>query len=206
LQISQATDSNLVYLINNTLFTIAASSLADKNDDPKALEPAVTIDPNQGVKTTAINDVTEIPFTEFQYSYVLGHDYRAKILNEIRTDAGQIVKDDVIVTNNTGLYTLYGIDHIDFLLAIVNPVEPDPVKAVLYTTNEISTDGAVTFVDFLLPVASYLSKWSAVYSTVIHFTDDAVSPQQNGPQHIDDINSVGKVINLTASSLNLHKP
>jgi hypothetical protein len=207
LQISQATDSNLVYLINNTLFTISASSLADKNDDPKALEPAVTIDPNQGVKTTAISDLTEIPFTEFQYSYVLGADYRAKILNEIRTDAGQVVKDDVIVTNNTGLYTLYGIDHIDFLLAIVNPAEPDPVKAVLYTTNEISlkTDGAVTFVDFLLPVASYLSKWSAVYSTVIHFTDQTVSPQQNGPQHIDDINSVGKLINLTASNLNLHK-
>jgi hypothetical protein len=207
LQISQATDSNLVYLINNTLFTISASSLADKNDDPKTLEPAVTIDPNRGMKTTAISDVTEIPFTEFQYSYDVGADYRAKILNEIRTDAGQVVKDDVIVTNNTGLYTLYGIDHIDFLLAIVNPSEPDPAKAVLYTTNQISltTDGAVTFVDFLLPVASYLSKWSAVYSTVIHFTDTTVPPQQNEPQHVEDINSVGKVINLTASNLSLHK-
>ena len=117
------------------------------------------------------------------------------------------MKDDVIVTNNTGLFALYNIDHIDFILAIVNPVEPDPAKAVLYTTNVISltTDGAVTFVDFVLPVVSYLSKWAVVYSTVIHFTDNTVQPQQNDPQHIEDINSVGKLINLTASNLNLHK-
>jgi hypothetical protein len=207
LEIRQATDSNLVYLINKTLFTISASSLADKNDDPKSLVPAVSITHNQAVSTTAISDLTEIPFTEFQYTYELGSDYRNKILNEIRTDAGQVVKDDVIVTNNTGLFALYNIDHIDFILAIVNPVETDPAKAVLYTTNVISltTDGAVTFVDFVLPVVSYLSKWAVVYSTVIHFADNTVQPQQNDAQHIEDINSVGKLINLTASNLNLHK-
>jgi len=207
LEIHQATDSNLVYLINKTLFTISASSLADKNDDPKALVPAVAITHDQAVSTTAISDLTEIPFTEFQYTYALGSDYRDKILNEIRTDAGQVVKDDVIVTNNTGLFTLYNIDHIDLILAIVNPAEPDPAKAVLYTTNVISltTDGAVTFVDFVLPVVSYLSKWAVVYSTAIHFTDNTVPTQQNEPQHIEDINSVGKLINLTASNLNLHK-
>lgn len=205
LEIRQATDTNLVYLINKTLFAISASSLADKNDDPKTLDPAVAITHNQAVSTTAISDLTEIPFTEFQYTYQLGDDYRNKILNEIRTDAGQVVKDDVIVTNNTGLFALYNIDHIDFVLAIVNPAEPDPTKAVLYTTNVISlmTDGAVTFVDFVLPVVSYLSKWAVVYSTVIHFTNNTV--QQNDPQHIEDINSVGKLINLTASNLNLHK-
>ena len=204
LEIRQGTDNNLVYLINKTLLAISASGLADKNDDPKTLEPAVTIGPNLAVSTTAISDLTEIPFTEFQYDYAVPPDYRDKILNEIRTDAGQ-VKDDVIVTNNTGLYALYGIDHIDLVLAIINPNEPDPTIALLYTTNVISlaTDGAVTFVDFLLPVASYLSKWSVAYSTVIHFTNNTV--QQNDPQHIEDINSVGKLINLTVSNLNLHK-
>jgi hypothetical protein len=206
LEIRHAADDNFVYLINKTLLTISASQLADKNDDPKSLDPAVTINPNQAVSTNAITDITEIPFTQFQYNYEVQPDYRDKILNEIRTDAGQVVKDDVIVTNNTGLFALYNIDHIDFVLAIVNPAEPDPVKAVLYTTNVISLtkDGAVTFVDFLLPVASYLSKWSVVYSTVIHFTDNTI--QQNDSQHVEDINTVGKLINLTVSNLNLHKP
>jgi hypothetical protein len=205
LDIRYAADDNFVYLINKTLLTISASQLADKNDDPKSLDPPVTINPNQAVSTNAITDITEIPFTQFQYNYEVQPDYRDKILNEIRTDAGQEVKDDVIVTNNTGLFALYNIDHIDFVLAIVNPAEPDAVKAVLYTTNVISLikDGAVTFVDFLLPVASYLSKWSVVYSTVIHFTDNTV--QQNDPQHVEDINAVGKLINLTVSNLNLHK-
>ena len=205
LEIRHATDDNFVYLINKTLLTISASQLADKNDDPKSLDPPLTINPNQAVSTNAITDLTEIPFTQFQYNYEVQPDYRDKILNEIRTDAGQVVKDDVIVTNNTGLFALYNIDHIDFVLAIVNPAEPDSVKAMLYTTNVISLtkDGAVTFVDFLLPVASYLSKWSVVYSTVIHFTDNTV--QQNDPQHVEDINTIGKLINLTVSNLNLHK-
>jgi len=207
LEIRHAADDNFVYLLNKTLLTISASQLADKNDDPKSLDPPVTINPNQAVSTNAISDITEIPFTQFQYNYEVQPDYRDKILNEIRTDAGQVVKDDVIVTNNTGLFALYNIDHIDFVLAIVNPAEPDPVKAVLYTTNVISLkkekDGAVTFVDFLLPVASYLSKWSVVYSTVIYFTDNTV--QQNDAQHVEDINTVGKLINLTVSNLNLHK-
>jgi len=90
------------------------------------------------------------------------------------------------------------------LLSFV-PDEPDPAKALLYATNVISlaTDGEVAFIDFVLPVVSYLSKWSIVYSTVIHFTDNRV--QQNEPLHIEDINSVGKVINLTVSNLNLRK-
>ncbi len=198
-------DNNVVYLVNKTLLTISASGLTDNNDDPKSLDPPVTINANQAVSTNAIADITEIPFTQFQYSYELGPDYKDKILNEIRTDAGQGVNDDVIVTNNTGLFALYGIDHIDFVLAIINPNEPDPAKAVLYTTNVMSlaTDGAVTFIPFVLPVASYLSKWSVAYSTVIHFTDNRVQP--NDPQHIEDINSVGKLINLTVSSLNLDK-
>jgi hypothetical protein len=205
LDIRQDAVNNVVYLINKTLLTISASKLADKNDEPKNLEPPVAINANQAVSTNAITDVTEIPFTEFQYKYGVQPNYRDKILNEIRTDAGQEVKDDVIVTNNTGLFALYGIDHIDLTLAIVNPDEPDPAKAVLKSTNVISlgTDGAVTFIDFVLPVVSYLSKWSVAYSTVIHFTDSRV--QQNGPQHIEDINSVGKVINLTVSNLNLRK-
>jgi hypothetical protein len=57
--------------------------------------------------------------------------------------------------------------------------------------------------DFALPVLSYLSQWSVAYSTVIHFTDNRV--RQNEPQHIEGINSVGKVINLTVSNLNLRK-
>jgi hypothetical protein len=205
LEIRQHAADNLVYLINKTLLTISASKLADKNDEPKNLDPPVAIDANQAVSTNAITDVTEIPFTEFEYNYRVQPEYRDKILNEIRTDAGQVVKDDVIVTNNTGLFALYGIDHLDLTLAIVNPDEPDPAKALLYTTNVISlaTDGAVTFIDFVLPVVSYLSKWSVVYSTVIHFTDNRV--QLNEPQHIEDINSVGKVINLTVSNLKLRK-
>jgi hypothetical protein len=55
-----------------------------------------------------------------------------------------------------------------------------------------------------LPVASYLSKWSLAYSSVIHFADNSI--QQNDPQHIEDINSVGKLINLTVSNLNLQAP
>lgn len=206
-----AKDPKIVYLINRTLLQISASGLADKNDDPKQLgPPPVTINPNQAVSTASISDVTEIPFTEFEYKYTAventgAGNYKDNILKEVRTDAGQVVKDDIIVTNNTGLFSLYNIDHIDFILSIVNPEDPEHP---LYTTNVISLakdkDGEVTFIDFMLPVVAYLSKWSVIYSTLIHFADNTT--QQNDLQHIEDINSVGKLINLTVSNLNLHKP
>jgi hypothetical protein len=73
----------------------------------------------------------------------------------------------------------------------------------LQTFFSFATDGAVTFIDFVLPVVSYLSKRSVVYSTVIRFTDSRV--QQNEPQHIEDINGAGKLINLTVSNVNLRR-
>ncbi len=205
LEIQKSTTDNSVFLINKTLMPISAARLADKDDDPKNLEPAVVINANQAITTTAITDVTEIGSTEFEYNYLPGQDYLDRILKEIRTDAQQVVQDDIIVTNNTGLFALFKINHIDFVMSIVNPDDPDPAHA-LHSTNLISlaTDGAVTFISFVLPVAKYLSKWSVVYSTVIHFTDNTSQP--NDPQLIADINSVGKTINLTVSNLKLHKP
>jgi hypothetical protein len=51
-------------------------------------------------------------------------------------------------------------------------------------------------------VAQYLSKWAAVYSTVINFEDG--TQQVNAVQYVDDLNSIGKLINLTVSKLDLH--
>jgi len=204
LNIEQNNDDKTVYIINKTLLNIAATAFADKTDDPKNLDPSVSISPNQAIATTAIADVTEIPETEFEYSFKPDENYKDKILKEIRTDAGQQVNDDIIVTNNTGLFEMYNIDHIDFIFSIVDPNDPDTSHSLYNNNISLGTDGAVTFIPFALPVANYLSKWSVIYSTFIHFNkNDTI--QQNDPQQIEDLNSIGKLINLTVSNLDLHK-
>jgi len=202
LHIQQIAEDNSVYLMNKTLYTISVSALADKKDAAKILNPEVAIDPNKSVTTTAISDHTEIPFTEFNYKYSPVQDYVENILNEIRTDAGKDVHDVITITNNTGLFSLFNIDQIDLLLSIINP----DTSEALYNTNVISLnsekDGALTSIDFFLPVNTYLNKWAIVYSTEIHFTDSTV--QANEPEIIEDINNIGKVINLTVTNLHLN--
>ncbi len=198
----QPGDNGEVYLINKTLFDISASGIADKDDEPKNLNPSVLIPNNNAVKTTSIDDVAEINSTEFEYTFNINEIYTDRILKEIRIDAGQEVKDTIVITNNTGLFNIYHIERIDISLSIFNPDDPDLSRA-LYTTNtiELTVDGDITFIDFMLPVANYLSKWSIIYLTTIHFTNAVV--QQNEPKQINDINSIGKIVNLTASNLDL---
>jgi hypothetical protein len=120
----------------------------------------------------------------------------------MRTDV-QNVTDSVIVTNNTGLFGMFNIKQIDIILYILPQGETDCSKALQTLTKSIVKDGSINYLPFVLPVGQYSSKWSAVYTTNLIFSDG--TNQQNNIQVIEDLNSIGKVINLTVSILNLSK-
>jgi hypothetical protein len=142
--------------------------------------------------------------TTLRYSFVPNPDYLNQILKEIRVVNLDTISDDVIVTNNTGLFDLYKIASIDFIMSIITPGENDPAKALAVASTTIIKDGVINHVSFTLPVAQYLSRYSAVYSTVVNFRDGRQQP--NPASLIEDLNNIGKLINLTVSKLNLPPP
>ena len=113
------------------------------------------------------------------------------------------VSDCFIITNNTGLFSLYSIKKIDATVYILAATETDVSKAFATVPLSITQDGKINNITFVLPVGDYIAGWSVVYATNITFID--TTTKQNNVQVIKDINSIGKVINLTASVLNLSK-
>ena len=206
------TNDGQVYIGNQTLYDIAVTDLIipDGNEiDLSADEkPLFVVGKNTvanvntfppAIKVTADNYKSVIPF----YKYSAAKEYFDSMLPELRIDPQKNVNDCFIITNNTGLFSLYGINKIDALVYILASTETDISKALATVTLSITEDGKINNISFVLPVDHYIAGWSVVYATNITFTDGTT--KQNNVQVIKDINSVGKVINLTASALNLSK-
>jgi hypothetical protein len=195
-----------VYVLNQTFYEISVSSLS--LDLETLFNPELLIENNNAL-ITSTSVVAPAPVTTEnylnvvpRYRYKASQDYINSVLAEMRTDV-QNVTDSVIVTNNTGLFGMFNIKQIDIILYILPQGETDCSKALQTLTKSIVKDGSINYLPFVLPVGKYSSKWSAVYTTNLIFSDG--TNQQNNIQVIEDLNSIGKVINLTVSILNLSK-
>ncbi|MDQ2718572.1 MAG: hypothetical protein M3Z26_02240 [Bacteroidota bacterium] len=197
-----------VYLLNDTFYDISIDSLS--LDSETTLNPSLVI----GNNNTLINNTSVVappPVTPDNYLNVIprytfksSQDYINNILAEMSTDVQKVsIYDSVIVTNNTGLFKIYNIDHIIITLYILPEGVTDYTK-VLPLSKSIAMDGSINYIPFGLTIDQYSSKLTAVYTTYLTFTDKTV--QQNEKQVIDNLNNIGKVINLTVTNLNLSKP
>ena len=197
------TDANgSKHVVNRTFYDISVDSY-ETSTDRKQLATALLVPANNSVNADSVGVQGDLSLATFEYAYHPNADYLSQTLKEIRVVNLDTINDDIIVTNNTGLFSLCNITSIDFAISIIEPGETDPAKALAVASTTLLKDGVINHVPFTLPVAKYLSKWSAVYSTVVNFTNG--SQQVNAAQLIDDLNSIGKLINLTVSKLNLSR-
>jgi hypothetical protein len=191
------------FVVNRTLYDLRLSHTQTLTTDGVPMAQTVSVPANHAIPAGVDGIPVEISQTYFNYE-LRDHapSYLEQVLNEIRAVNLDSISDDIIVTNNSGLFSMYKIASIDFLASIIKPDEANPDNALCRITKNLAVDGEINHVPFALPVAQYLSKWAAVYSTVINFQDG--KQQVNSAQYIDDLNSIGKLINLTVSKLNLH--
>jgi len=192
------------YLMNRTLYDLGVDAYQTSDSNEQPIRPVLSLP----AKSIANLDTAGISVNLSQA--IFGYDldsaspnngsYIANVLKEVRLN-NDTISDDLIVTNNTGLFSLYNIASIDMVLSIINPSDPNTV--LFSISKSLMIDGAINYIPFTLPIAKYLSKWSAVYTTVLNFKDG--TQQVNDLQVIDDLNSIGKIINLTVSRLNLQK-
>lgn len=185
-------------LANHTLYDAEVTAYQDTTGETHLAAP-IEISANRAAAVIGSGAASTL-----RYSYVANPDYLNQVLKEIRVVNLDTISDDLIVTNNTGLFDLYKIASIDFVMSIIRPGETDPAKALAVASTTIIKDGVINHVPFTLPVAQYLSRCSAVYSTFVNFRDGR--QQANPAALIDDLNSIGKLINLTVSKLNLPPP
>ena len=193
------------YLMNRTLYDLEVDAYQTPDSNEQPIRPALPIPAKSIINLDAAGISVNLSQAIFDYdldsSSPNNGSYIANVLKEVRLDNDNI-SDDIIVTNNTGLFSLYHISSIDIAISIINPSDS---KTVLFTMSKsLIIDGAINYIPFTLPIAKYLSKLSAIYTTVLNFTDGK-PPQVNDLQVIDDLNSIGKIINLTVSKLNLQK-
>jgi hypothetical protein len=203
--IVQADDTGGRHLVNRTFYEITVDSYqAAATDEPTLLKSALRVPANNSVSADSVGVTGDVSHAVFGYAYHANADYVDQVLKEIRVVNVDTIDDDIIVTNNTGLFSLYNITSIDFAVSIIEPGETDPKKALAVASTTLIKDGVINHVPFTLPVAKYLSTKSAVYSTVVNFANN--TQQVNPAQLIEDLNKAGKLINLTVSRLNLSKP
>ena len=190
-------------LINKTLYSINLEAYQTMAGDEQALNTPLTLPANAAVSAVSAGIPADFSQVTLRYSFQAEMTFINQVLSEIRVVNLDTISDVVIVTNNTGLFSLFKIASIDFMISIIKPGETDPTKALRTACKNLIIDGAINNVPFILPVAQYLSRWSAVYSTVVNFQDG--TQQINPAMLIEDLNSIGKLINLTVSKLNLKK-
>lgn len=201
-----------VYMVNQTLYDISVNDLLIP--DVNANAPSSNTNPLYVVTKNLIANVNTFPAAikvttdNYQlvipcYKYSATKEYFDSVLPELRIDTQKNVSDCFIITNNTGLFSLYSITKIDATVYILAATETDISKAFATVLLSITQDGKINNINFVLPVGDYIAGWSVVYATCITFIDGTT--KQNNVQVIKDINSIGKVINLTASVLNLSK-
>jgi len=193
---------NTKYLSNNSLYDIAISNYSN-NGATSDVTPAALIGGNNTIAISSLSFGAAISnVSDLNYGYKADDDYVKQVLKELRFNADE-VDDSIIVTNNTGLFAKHNIKQIEFNISITKSGDTDPDNVLTSATKSITEDGVINHIAFILPVANYLSDWSAIYYTVITFTNDT-APLTTEPVLIDDINKIGKVINLTATSLGLN--
>ena len=190
-------------LVNKTLYKVSVDAYQTVLGSETLLPAPLQLPANGFVSTAAAGLFGDLPQVAFRCAFKPDSNYTDSVLKEVRINADTI-RDQIIVTSNTGLFSLFKIDSIAFVLSIIKPGETDPEKALTRVSMRLSVDGAINQLPFVLPVNQYLSKWSAIYSTAVNFLDG--TQQVNPPRIIDDLNAVGKSINLTASKLNLRSP
>lgn len=188
------------YLVNRTLYALGIDACQTEGGAEQAFTPTLLLPQNSTLRLDP--GVPANPTLRYSIDPGNSRDYIAQVLQEVRFDQGN-VHDDITVTNNGGLFGMFNIAAIDFSISIINPGETNPGNALSTNSLTLSVDGAINKVQIVMPVARYQSKWAAVYSTVVKFQNGA--QQANGLQYIDDLNSIGKLINLTVSRLNLHR-
>lgn len=187
------------YLSNNSLYDVAINSYSNSGATTDVTPPAL-IGGNNTVVTSSLDFGAAISnVSDLNYAYNADEDYVKQVLKELRFNADE-VDDSIIVTNNTGLFAKHNIKQIDFYISITRSGDTDPANVLTSATKSITEDGVINHISFILPVANYLSNWSAIYYTVITFAD-GTAQLATDPVLIDDINRIGKVINLTATSL-----
>ncbi len=193
---------NKVYFLNRTFYDVSVTGIT--SDTEKIIDPALTVSKNNSMEAPIPVTVDNFSLIIPIYTYSLNQDYNNSVLAEMRVDV-QNVSDIIIVTNNTGLFNMYKIAEVDIVIYILPTGETDISKAIRTVSKSINADkdGAINYVPFVLPVDQYSRKWSVHYSTTVIFTDGR-NPQNN-VQIIEDLNSIGNVINLTVSNLNLSK-
>jgi hypothetical protein len=215
LQLSKDPSTDHIYLVNCTLYDIVLTNFDDykpnnSTPDDDTPDDGILDAGNTNITiagNTFLNLTTQYPnkslssIDTLNYDYKVNLDYINQVIKELRFNADQ-VDDDIIVTNNTGLFATYGITAIEFFISIIKPGETDPAQALITAQKTIMQDGVINHVPFVLPVTAYLSKWSAVYYTVISFANG--TSNATNPVLIDDLNSVGKIINLTITNLELN--
>jgi hypothetical protein len=190
-------------LLNRTLCDVVLDAIQAPASDEQVLAAPVRLGPNGVADSSVLPFPVDSTPPVLRYTLLGTSAYLSMVLNEIRVVNLDTISDVIIVTNNTGLFSLFKIASIDFVISIIEPGQTDPEKALATASKSLIVDGAVNNIPFVLPVIKYLAKRSAVYSTVINFQDG--TQQMNPVQYIDDLNQIGKLVNLTVSRLNLKK-
>jgi hypothetical protein len=199
----QTNGDNELCLTNRTLYDITVDAYQTAKDPEQTFATVARVPANNIISAKALGLAGDLSQALLHYTFHANPNYTNQVLNEIRVVNLDTISDDIIVTNNTGLFSQYKIAGIDFVISLIRPGETDATKALATVSKALTVDGAINHIPFALPVAQYLGKRSAVYSTVVNFLDG--TRQLNDVQLIEDLNSIGKLINLTFSRLNLHK-
>ena len=189
-------------LANRNLYDLTVDAYQTASGVEQPLAAALRLPANSFTSGDVLGLAGDFSQGVLRYDFHANPNYTNQVLNEIRVVSLDTISNDIIVTNNTGLFSLYEIASIDFVISIIRPGETDATKSLATVSKALIVDGALNHVPFALPVAQYLGKRSAVYSTVVNFQDG--TQQLNEVQLIDDLNSIGKLINLMSSRLNLH--
>jgi hypothetical protein len=140
----------------------------------------------------------------FDYTYQLNPVYADNLLPEMRTDVAQVT-DNVIVTTNAGLFSLFGIDHIDFEFQVLDPRATDTTPILSTASLRIDQDGKYFQLPFVLSASQYYSSRLASWYTIVSYRD-RTDTSTSDPRQPFDLNSIGKLINLTPTNLHLSLP
>jgi len=197
------TDNDKHMLFNRTIYDAQVSAYLTATGPDQPLQPFL-VKADQAC-TDQLPDLSRNTGDyAFEYAWQLNPVYANNLLPELRTDVAQVT-DSVIVTTNEGLFSLFGIDHIDFEFQVLDPRATDATAILKTASLKIDQDGKYFQLPFVLSASQYYSSRLATYYTIVSYKDGRGSSNNDYRQPFD-LNSVGKLINLTPTSLHLSLP
>jgi len=190
-------------LFNKTIYDAQVSAFLTATGPDQPLQPFLVKAEQAWSDQLPDFDQASGPFA-FEYTYQLNPVYADNLLPELRTDVAQ-VSDNVIVTTNAGLFSLFGIDHIDFEFQVLDPRATDANPVTSSVSLKIDQDGKYFQLPFVLSASQYYSNRLASYYTIVSYRDRTETTTSD-PRQPFDLNSVGKLINLTPTNMHLSLP